>query len=344
MSRSKKKSRPTLKDVAELSNVSPMTVSNVIHKRFKFVGDDTRRRVEKAIRELNYVPNATSRKLRSQREFTIGMIIMDGENDFLINPFVGQLVAGLSNCLNQNNHSLTIQGVKPSELEKASLFTHTGTDGLCAIFCGNATERREYFKFMLRLDQPIVAFQDSILPRNSNISTVSQNDRDGANLLARHVLRDKARILLAIEPSMEWPAIMERRSGIIAAVRQVEGARLKTLYCDESKIDEVQELIHDYLKSNDPPDAIMGATDSIGVSALRFCQDHGYHVPNDIMVTGFNGFELVRYTNPPLTTVQSRAYDMGFYAGSLLLNRIESGRFEKRKTVFPVSLIVGGST
>lgn len=339
----KEKNRTTLKDIAKLTNVSVMTVSNVVNGKHQFVGKETRERVQKAIDELDYVPSATSRKLRSQKELTIGMIIMDEEKDFLINPFVGQLVAGLSNYLSEHNYALAVQGVKPSELEESTLFTHFGTDALCAILCGSELDRRESLEFMLRHHQPVVAFQESLSLRDSKLAIVAQNDKDGANALAQHVLKRGARKLLFVEPGMEWPAIRERHSGVIAAVRGVKGARLDTLQCHESRFEEIQNLVQEYFRASGAPDAVLGATDSIGIAALRFCQDNGFSVPKEILVTGFNGFEAVRYTNPPLTTVRSCAYDMGYYAGSLLLKRIESGRYIKRKTVFPVHLQPGGS-
>jgi LacI family transcriptional regulator len=67
-------------------------------------------------------------------------------------------------------------------------------------------------------------------------------------------------------------------------------------------------------------------------------------VPKDLMIAGFNGFDVWRYTTPTLTTVLSPAYELGRYAGELLIHRLRSGDFPKRSIVLPVSLQIGEST
>ncbi len=75
--------RPTLREVSKLAGVSVMTVSNVVNKRFQYVSDKTRARVEKVIKEIRYHPNLTSRRLRASQEFSVGMVIVDDTPAFL---------------------------------------------------------------------------------------------------------------------------------------------------------------------------------------------------------------------------------------------------------------------
>jgi LacI family transcriptional regulator len=82
----------------------------------------------------------------------------------------------------------------------------------------------------------------------------------------------------------------------------------------------------------------------MGVAVLKACESLGLEVPKNLIVTGFNGFDICRYTRPTLTTVMSPAYEMGRYAGKLLTSRLRDGHFPKRTIVFPVTLSVGGST
>ena len=80
--------RVTLSDVAEASGVSLMTVSNVVNGRTSAVGEETRQRVEKEIRRLNYRPHASARSLRLARRWSVGMIIVHESPSFLADPFL----------------------------------------------------------------------------------------------------------------------------------------------------------------------------------------------------------------------------------------------------------------
>ncbi len=339
----RKKQRVTLRDVAKFTDVSVMTVSNVVNGKIKLVGNATREKVERAIKTLKYVPSATSRKLRSMREFSIGMIVMDHELSFLANPFISQLVAGLSNHLSQNNFTLTVQGVAPDMFRGASLFSVAGTDALCAIMSGTNAERQKNVSFLLDRHQPVVLFQDTLNAGRSGIAIVNQDDEAGGHMIATHVLSRKAKKLLFIRPNTEWPAIEKREEGIKTAIAKKRGAKLSVLKCDEGTFQGAQAALTEYLAENAMPDAILGGTDALGIAAMRCCQDQGYVVPDDVMVTGFNGFAACNYSNPSLTTVTSPAYEMGEHAAKLILQRLETGRFSSRQTLFPVTFKEGES-
>jgi DNA-binding LacI/PurR family transcriptional regulator len=82
----------------------------------------------------------------------------------------------------------------------------------------------------------------------------------------------------------------------------------------------------------------------MGVAALKACESMGVEVPKRLIVTGFNGFDLWRYTRPTLTTVMSPAYEMGRRAGNMLIQRLRDGRFAQRNVAFPVTLSLADST
>ncbi|WP_082989849.1 LacI family DNA-binding transcriptional regulator [Woeseia oceani] len=335
--------RVTLRDIAEATNVSVMTVSNVVNGKSQFVSSATRQKVDAAIKKLKYVPSATSRKLRSSQEFSIGMIIMDEAPVFLADPFIGQLVAGLSNHLSTNNYSLTVQGVRPESFQRASLFSVAGTDALCAILCGPKAERRKNVDFMLGRHQPVVIFQDSLDIKASGIAIVNQDDEKGGYEITSHVISRGAKKLLFVRPLVQWPAIEKRLKGVKKAIARKKGVTLEILKCEESTFEKTQEALAEYLAVTKVPDAILGGTDAMAIAAMRYCQDQGYKVPEDIMVTGFNGFSASSYSTPSLTTIVSPAYEMGQLAGQLILDRLRTGRFSARKTLLPVSFKQGGS-
>lgn len=342
----KRTKRTTLRDVANYTNVSPMTVSNVVNGKLNSASKETIEKIERAIKELNYLPSATSRKLRSSREFSVGIVVMYDEPTYLVNPFVNHLVAGLSNHLSENNYTLTIQGAHPARFENSSIFSIAGTDAMCAILCGPDADRRKNIQHMLRMQQPVVVFQDTLsgIGRLHDIAVINQDDEKGGYLIASHLLSKGARKLLFLQSIMEWPAVERRKKGVMSAVAKSKKATCDVMrYAEEDDFSVIQEAVDRYFSENGKPDAILGATDIIAIAALRYCQSKGYSVPGNIMVTGFNGFASSQYTTPPLTTIRSPAYEMGQYAGSLILERLDSRKFSKRETIFPITFVPGGS-
>jgi LacI family transcriptional regulator len=106
----------------------------------------------------------------------------------------------------------------------------------------------------------------------------------------------------------------------------------------------VEVALDGHAQRNEIPDAVMGANDQIGIAAMKWLRRKDLRVPDDVLVTGYNAFEFWNYSDPVLTTVHSPAYEMGARGGEAILERLKSGKFDRRDEVLPVSLQVGGST
>ena len=113
-----------------------MTVSNVLNGRLQFVGDETRKRVEREIERLNYRRQAAARNLRSAEQRSIGMIIVDESPAFLADIFTCQVIAGLANVLNRADYTLTIQGMPSSALSGSMIMRNFEVGGFCAMISG----------------------------------------------------------------------------------------------------------------------------------------------------------------------------------------------------------------
>ncbi len=164
-----KSNRTTLKDVSLAAGVSVMTVSNVIRGRMGAVSDKTRQKVEHEVKRLNYRPNASARNLRASASRSIGMVISDDDPAFLNDPFISQLVSGLSNVLSANGYSLDIQGIVPDRFEHANILSKASNDALCAILCGPERERQRNIAFLKSIDQPTVVFQEPVRCRGADM-------------------------------------------------------------------------------------------------------------------------------------------------------------------------------
>ena len=339
-----KSNRTTLKDVSIAAGVSVMTVSNVIRGRTGAVGDKTRARVEKEIKRLNYRPNASARNLRASASRSIGMVISDDDPAFLSDPFISELVSGLSNVLSANDYSLDIQGIVPEHFEEANILSKASNDALCAILCGPERKRQRNIDFLKSINQPTVVFQEPVRCRGADVAIIRQEDEGAGHELGAHLVTRKVKKVLFVRPGSDWPAIEQRERGLRLAFDESR----RSIFCEtieaaSESFEDVQDAVKQYL-THSTVDAIVGATDTMGIAAMRMCEHMGFKVPRDIKVAGFNGFLTWKLATPTLTTVASPAYEMGRRAGEALLERLNTGQFQRKNIVFPTQLLVGEST
>ena len=338
----KKLARATLSDVAKEAGVSVMTVSNFVHA--KPVRLKTRKLVEAAIARLNYRPNVSARSLRLAEEFSVGIVIADSDPAYLNDPFISRLVSGLSNYLSSLDYTLDVQGVAPERFENATILSKVGNEALCAILCGPRGLRREHFEYLNRLGQPVVVFREAFQPPGPNMAVVSQDDLSGGKQLGRHLLERGLKSVWFVRASLSWCAVEQREKGLRGALAAASPAiDVTTLISPSERFDDVHAVVRNHLGKR-LPDAIVAATDSMAAAALKACEAAGLRVPKDLMLAGFNGFDVWRHTSPTITTVISPAYELGRTAGELLIERLRTGKFSKRTVVLPVRLQPAEST
>jgi len=340
-----KRRRVTIKDVAAAANVSPMTVSNVINGRHQFVGEATRKAVEKEIARLNYRVQESARGLRTSYRRSVGIAIVDETQTFLSDHFNSHVVAGLSNVLSRNNHTLLVQGIPPQQFSKSLVVQNFAVDGFCVIMSGPPARRSEIVDTLIRLDQPVVLIQETDMPPAEDICVVRQDDAGGGRVLADHLAARRLNRYLVIKPETEWPAIEARVAGFCEAIAHlVPGAVIDIVRTATEDFDSVQRSVAAYLDDHPLPDAIFGANDRLAIGAMLLLQARNIAIPGKVRIAGFNGFESRRYARPLITTVISPAYAIGERAAQILLDRFAEHHFRDKDIVLPVHLDPGETT
>lgn len=322
-----------------------MTVSNAVNGRLSSMSLDTHQRIKDAIEQLGYRPQTTARNLRLAQHESVGVIVVSQDPAFLADPFVTQVVAGLTNQLGSQGYSAMLQGLAPEQVGSSRLVRNVRTDGFCVMLSGSPRQRANCLDIFLGAGQPVVLFQETIKLPDVDACVIRQDDRGGGRLIGQEVLRAGARDLLMLVPKRYWPAIGERVHGVKDAVRgHTDRAKLTVLKTSDGSFGDIQSGLADYLDTNSKPDAVLAGNDQMGIAAMKLLARRGLRVPADILVTGFNAFEFWQYTDPILTTVRSPAYEMGARGGEALLDRLRIGAFKTREITYPVELQKGGSS
>jgi LacI family transcriptional regulator len=337
--------RATLKDVARLAGVSPMTASNVVNGTLKGYNDDTRLKVLQAVEQLRYRAHVGARSLRTDRRMSVGMLVVQSGRRFLADPYITNLLDGLCTGLNQRGYSLVLQGLQPDEISASTLVRHLQTDGLCILMSGDFAADGALRSTILALNQPIVLFQQALQEEASDICSIRQDDFEGGRAICEHLVQRGARNIVVVIPQLDWPAMRARASGAQHYLAQAGGkARLTVVTStDESQI-ATQAALEGYLSSDGKLDAVLAGNDQMAIAAYRMLSSRGLRIPEDVRLAGFNGFDFLDYFGTRLTTVRSPAFELGQLGAYHMVRRIESGALDSRTIVLPTELMIGTTT
>lgn len=331
--------RASLRDVAQLANVSVMTVSNVVNGKASRVSSEVRARVLNAIERLNYRPQLRGRSLRLARDYAIGLVILHPERRFLNDPFNTEVAAGMSNVLAERSYGLMVIGAQGMEDLRPKLARVAELDAIAVFGFGDRPQRQANYKLLAELGLPMMLIGDDQVEGLPDTSFVRQDNEGGARFLAEKVVENGAKRVLFVRPDHVWPAITQRERGVRLACKGC--CEVETLACSEMEFSDIVAALAVRLQSAPAVDAVMGGNDLFGIAALHAAQRIGRTVPNDLIVTGFNGFSFRSFSIPLLTSMQSPAYEIGREAALRLVARLSSGAFEQAGKIFDVTPLPG---
>jgi LacI family transcriptional regulator len=328
---------PTIREVAEKARVSPTTVSHVINNT-RFVSERLRSRVQMAMEELGYRPNAIARSLRRGRTFTIGLILPDSAN-----PFFAEVGRGIEAAAFDNGFSVILcntEGDYEREEFYVDVLIKKQVDGIIFVAAG---DRPAPLLALLKQNASVVMVDRNV--PGVEVDAVLADNCQGGYLVTQHLIElNHRRIGCITGPSNLTPSA----DRIIGYRRALEQANLSV---DESLIMPGDFHIESgyaatlrLLNLPDPPTAIFAFNDLMAVGAMHAASQAGVEVPRDLSIVGFDDIELASYVTPALTTVKQPTMEMGKKAVQLLIERIEDKDIPTRCHISPTELIIRDSS
>lgn len=330
----------TSHDVAARAGVSRTTVSYVLNNvETANISEQTRLRVLDAADALGYVPNAAAQMLAGHRSHIIGLVFPRTHPHLATHLFLLQILEGLMGVVQQQGMRLLIDSVESSvESAYVDLAHAKRIDGLILI---DAPPEDRALQQLAQDDFPIVTLGDL----HPNLCSVDVDNRVGARQAIEHLLaQGHQRIGCITNVPLRATDSNPRLLGYQDALRQNgivldETLVAEGLYSPESGFAAMQQL----LATPHPPTALFVASDVVAFGAMAAMQDHGFAIPQDMAVVGFDDVPLAQYTNPPLTTVRMPTVAMGRRAGELLYDQI-LGRTVEPHVLLETELIIRASS
>lgn len=325
----------TIKEVAERANVSIASVSYVINNGPRNVSKETRERVEKAILETGYSPNALARSLKTTKTFNIALLISD-----ITDPFFMDLIRGVQKGTVTNGFNLFLcSSQNDIALEKHYIdqLKQQNVDGI--IIAGSHLDSESLTQIAHQIKTVILS--PNKIP---NAFQFYLDDFEGGRLVGDYLLSKGHRKIKYIEGS--WLSNDSHRlEGLKASLSEsridtseLVGAESEVSYeggfCAAKKI----------LKQYPDTTAIFCYNDLIASGAINACRELGYDVPKDISIIGFDDTYLSKQTYPSLSTVNSNPFEIGVQMTELMISVINGTVTVPDLRKLPLSFVERGSS
>lgn len=331
--------RTRLRDVAALAGVSVQTVSNVVNRRVKEMSPETRQRVEEAMQKLHYYPNSQARGLRHNKTNTLAFLLLDPDPKYLADPMTDLLISGVGAVARERGYMLLVHASHPDQLDHGLFMPihQNRADGALLLLSGNLSMRIRYIEEMKKLSSDFIVFENV---EDSSVATVVADNRRGAYELTRRFIDAGHRRIAFIASENTWPMIEQRFVGYKEALQDSRLAFDPALTRFEGDWDASTggRLMEQLCSEPDPPTALLAGNDLFAVGAIKALKDRGMHVPGQMAVAGFDDFAFAEHTDPSLTTVRIPGFEMGHYAATKLIDRLEGKDESPNSVTFPVDV------
>ena len=325
---------PTIRDVARRAGVAPITVSRVINNS-GYVSERTRQRVEKAIAELNYVPNALAQGLRFNKTNVIALVLSD-----VTNPFWTTVARGTEDASSEENYSVILCNTDEDVAKHdkyAQLLLRRQVDGFLLVPVSNTVDT---IRFIQQQGVSLVIL-DRQMPGIS-VDIVRADSEGGAYELTRYLIELGHRHIAILS----GPEIISTSTQRVAGYkRALQDAHLKVdpelISFGKFYQDSGYERTVKLLALSRRPTAIFAGNNFIAIGVMKALYESGLQIPEDMSVVGFDDLPPGLLVRPFLTVADQPAYEMGYRATKLLLERIaNSGKPSYQEIVLPTQLVI----
>jgi LacI family transcriptional regulator len=313
----------TLRDVADRAGVHTSTASRAINEHTRsLVDSQTVERVLLAAKDLGYRPNSLARGLKTNRTFTVGMLLPD-----LTNPLFPPIVRGIEDALGEADYTVILANTDNDE-DKERTVLHAllsrSIDGLILATAQRAASAA--IREMVDDGLPIVLVNRTM--DDPVVSSVTADDRGGIQLAVEHLVALGHRRIAHIAGPQHVSTGLTRYRSFVEVMQQLDldhGPDL-VAYADWFREESGAEACRALLEQHSDVTAVVAANDLIALGCYDVLNDRGLGVGTDISVVGFNDMLFADKLCPPLTTIRIPHYELGTRAAQILLEFVQGQR------------------
>ena len=323
----------TIEEVAAVAGVSRSTVSRVVNGSTA-VSPAALASVQRAIAQLNYVPNRAARSLASRQTHAIALIVPEDTSRFFGDPFFAAIVSGINARLTRSDYVLNLFIASDDPGDKTTSYVRSGAvDG--AIVVSHHTS--DTFVDRIAAAVPVVYGGRPARERERDYY-VDVDNRNGGRVATQHLVAAGRRRIATITGPPTMPAGVDRLAGFRDALAE---AGLDGIAVEDGNFttDGGAAAMRRILDSGAEVDGLFIASDLMARGAMTVLAQRGLRVPDDVAIVGFDDSPVATSVTPQLTTMRQPSLEQGERMAGLLLD-ILAGRTPQHVTILETELVV----
>lgn len=337
----------TLKEIAAQAGVSTATVSYVLNGSAR-VSDETKRKVEKIVKETGYRSNILAQSLRKNKTSLVGVVVED-----VTVWHTAYVIDGIHALAEEKGYQTILSNLRllskiESQFEHISKF-QADIDKAVDVLLGMQVDGiiyvgmhdREIKDVLHDINKPVVYCYCYTAGEGSS---VRYSNEKAAYQITRKFLEKGHREFAVIKGSEQSEPTSMRMRGIEKALREADIVlQEKNIITGDWKYKTTRSAVQQILKSPDCPKAFIAMNDEMAVAVRDAAWELGLRVPEDISVSGFDNEDIVHYGQPRIVTAERPLQSMGYKSMEILLDKIENGYDGDVNITLPCTIIEGTS-
>jgi DNA-binding LacI/PurR family transcriptional regulator len=328
----------TLELVAARAGVSRSTVSRVVNGGDR-VSPEALEAVQRAISELNYVPNRAARTLASRRTQALALVVPEDTTRFFGDPFFAAIVTGINRRLSRSEHMLNLIIASDDPGDKATTFLSSGNvDGALVV----SHHTSDTYVDRIVASVPVV-FGGRPARERPDDYFVDVDNVAGGRLATEYLIGRGHRRIGTITGPLDMPSGEDRLNGFREALAE---ANLPPGPVDDGDFTitggaaAMRRILERVAAGEEEmPDALFVASDLMARGAMEVLATSGARIPGDVAIIGFDDSPVATSANPPLTTVRQPSHEQGEAMTDVLLSRL-AGQEPPHVTILPTEIVV----
>lgn len=331
----------TIKKLAEITGVSPTTVSNVIHGRTREVSEETIAKIRQAVREHNYIPNMNARNLAGKSSRIIGVTMKYQKNldsNFMQDPFTGEFIGAVEYEIRKRGYFMMLY--LSGDVDDILKFTATwNVDGMLV----GGFWPEDCRRIRGQSGKPMVFVDGTFEPDGQPYYNIGLKDEEAAREMTNYLIANGHRRIGFITDDLTG-VYATRLAGYRRALAEAgipyESGNLLRLSPDNRNFEASMKAVLDRISDFT---AFFVVSDYYAAHLVNFFSDHGVRVPEDISIAGFDGNFLGDLVRPKLTTMRQQPEQKGILAVDLLFRLMGGEHPEETEQLLAAELLIRDS-
>lgn len=334
----------TIKDIANITGVSPTTVANVIHGRTNKVSKENVERIQKALKENHYVPKLAQETMTRGKTRLIGVVIHTTkvyEDTTIADPFYGTIVGIIERELRKAGYYMLLF----AEMDLDKIFQMSASWSVAGIITVTFAQK-DYEKLRNLVDGCPVVGIDTYGKQDADIYNIGLDDLNGSYNLVNYLFQCGYEEILVLMEETAKGAELVRVEGYKMALRK-NGREYQAkyhIYVDPADSEKRRKRLKELERFCGKNYAIFCVSDQLAARVMRSFQEDGYKIPDDIGIAGFDNNIYGTMLYPRLTTVNQDIPRKSEEAVKMLIDLIEGKEVRKKEVILPTQLVIRDST